>query len=127
MSRRKLVRMSSQRVLRVIVRGRFYQLSEYAAEYLRSNQSDHDVSSSAFTAEGVLTYDSLIDFFSIRYEIRVGENDSEVLAAQYASSEAELVLNTMGFGYRNLRTTVSDMADVWGQRGANDAAMSLPS
>jgi hypothetical protein len=66
----------------------------------------------------VLTYDSLIDFFSIRYEIRVGENDSEVLAAQYASSEAELVLNTMGFGYRNLRTTVSDMADVWGQRGA---------
>jgi hypothetical protein len=75
----------------------------------------------------VLTYDSLIDFFSIRYEIRVGENDSEVLAAQYASSEAELVLNTMGFGYRNLRTTVSDMADVWGQRGANDAAMSLPS
>jgi hypothetical protein len=104
--------------MRVTVRGRFGELSSHAAAYLRSNRDQHDVSRAEYTAEGTLTYDSLIDFFSLRYEIRVDEDDSDELAGAYAIREAELFLHTMGFGYRDLRTVVMDMADVWGGRGS---------
>jgi hypothetical protein len=105
---------SSQRILRVTVRGRFGELSNYALEYLRSNQDSHDVSRAAYTTEGTLTYDALIDFFSIRYEVRVAEGDPDSLAAAYAVREAERFLDTMGFGYRGLKTVIMDMATVWG-------------
>jgi hypothetical protein len=102
--------------MRVTVRGRFGELSEQAQEYLRSNQDQHDVSRAAYTSEGTLTYDAVIDFFSLRYQIRLGETDPDELAAAHAISEAELFLRTMGFRYRGLKTTVMDMADVWSAR-----------
>jgi hypothetical protein len=102
--------------MRVTVRGRFGELSDQTREYLRANQDQHDVSRAAYTAEGTLTYDSLIDFFSLRYEIRLGETDPDELAAAHAINEAELFLRTMGFGYRGLKTTVMDMAEVWSGR-----------
>ena len=64
----------------------------------------------------LLTYDALIDFFTLRYEIRLGENELDELAAARAIGEAELFLRTMGLGYRGLKTTVMDMADVWSGR-----------
>jgi hypothetical protein len=36
----------------------------------------------------------------MRYEIRMGEDDPDELAAARAIGEAELFLRTMGFGYR---------------------------
>jgi hypothetical protein len=98
--------MSSQRIMRVIVRGRFGQLSFHALEYLRANQDQHEVHRSRFTPEGTLTYDSLIDFFSLRYEIRLTEDDRASLAAERANNEAERFLRTMGFTYRDLKTDV---------------------
>jgi hypothetical protein len=98
--------MSSQRIMRVIVRGRFGQLSFHALEYLRANQDRHEVHRSRFTPEGTLTYDSLIDFFSLRYEIRLTEDDRDSLAAERANNEAERFLRTMGFTYRDLKTDV---------------------
>jgi hypothetical protein len=56
----------------------------------------------------------LIDFFSIRYEVRLAENDPDSLVAAYALREAGRFLQTMGFGYRGLKTVVMDMASVWG-------------
>jgi Family of unknown function (DUF6204) len=106
-----------QRIMRVTVRGRFSELGAHASAYLRSNQDHHDVSRAEYTADGTLTYDSLIDFFSMRYEIRLDQDDPDELAASRAVSEAELFLRTMGFGYRDLKTVVMDMADVWGGRG----------
>jgi hypothetical protein len=105
--------MSGQRLMRVTVRGRFGELSHEARAYLRSNQDQHDVSRASYTIEGTLTYDSLIDFFSLRYEIRLDERDPDHFAAERAISEAELFLRTMGFTYRDLKTTVMDMAEVW--------------
>jgi hypothetical protein len=58
----------------------------------------------------------LIDFFGMRYEIRLDDGDPDELAAGRAISEAELFLRTMGFGYRDLKTVVTDMADVWAGR-----------
>ena len=102
--------------MRVTVRGRFSQLTEPAQECLRSSRDQHDVSRADYTADGTLTFDSLLDFFSMRYEIRLDEGDPDELAAARAVSEAELFLRTMGFGYRDLKTVVMDMADVWGGR-----------
>jgi hypothetical protein len=91
----------SQRIMRVTVRGRFSELSDHALEYLRSNQDEHDVSRAAYTAEGTLTFDSLIDFFSIRYEIRVEARDPDELAAampsgRQSSSSERWALDTGG-------------------------------
>ena len=55
----------------------------------------------------------MIDFFSLRYEIRVDERDPDLVAAERAIGEAELFLRTMGFAYRDLKATVMDMAEVW--------------
>jgi hypothetical protein len=46
----------------------------------------------------------------------MGEDDPDELAGARALSEAELFLRTMGFGYRELKTVVMDMADIWGGR-----------
>jgi hypothetical protein len=73
--------------MRVTVRGRFSDLGEYASEYLRSNQDQHDVSRAEYTLDGTLTDDSLIDFFSMRY-IRLGEDDPDELAATRAVRDA---------------------------------------
>jgi hypothetical protein len=105
--------MVGQRIMRVTVRGRFSELSNQALEYLRSNQDQHDVSRSKFTTEGTLTYDSLIDFFSLRYEIRLRQGEPDSLAAEGAINEAESFLRTMEFDYRDLRISVIDMAGVW--------------
>jgi Family of unknown function (DUF6204) len=99
--------------MRVTVRGRFGDLGSDAVAYLRSNLEEHDVSRAAYTLEGTLTYDALIDFFSLRYEIRLSENDPDQLAADRAIAEAGLFLRTMGFTFRDLKTTVIDMAEVW--------------
>ena len=84
--------------MRVTVRGRFSELSDQAREYLRSNQDEHDVSRAAYTAEGTLTFDSLIDFF------RALRTAGDWTIASRA------VPRTMGFGYRVSRR---GMADVW--------------
>jgi Family of unknown function (DUF6204) len=102
--------------MRVTVRGRFGELTDHAQEFLRANRDQHDVSRAEYTADGTLTYDSLLDFFSLRYEIRLVEGDPDELAAARAISDAELFLRTMGFDYRDLKTVVMDMADVWGGR-----------
>jgi hypothetical protein len=44
------------------------------------------------------------------------QDDPDELAGARALSEAELFLRTMGFGYRDLKTVVMDMADVWSRR-----------
>jgi hypothetical protein len=112
--------MGAERIMRVTVRGRFGNLSNHAREYLNSNQDQHAVHKSKSTSEGTLTYDSLIDFFSIRYEIRLRDGDADSLAAHYAMGEAGLFLRTMAFGYRDLGSSMIDMGSVWGRRDAGD-------
>jgi hypothetical protein len=117
--------MSSQRIMRVIVRDRFGQLSVHALEYLRANQDQHEVHRSRFTPEGTLTYDSLIDFFSLRYEIQLTEDDRASLAAERANNEAERFLRTMGFTYRDLKTDVMDMGAVWTRRQTGQTSLEV--
>lgn len=101
------------RVFRVTVRGRFADLSEEARRYLVSGQQEHDIFISAYTAEGTFTYDSRIDFFNFRYEVRVSGDDVEEAAEAHARRETETFLRTMKFGYRNLKLTLVDMSAMW--------------
>jgi hypothetical protein len=103
---------SDQRIMRVTVRGRFADLSERARQYLRSNLALHDVSNSEFSDEGTLTYDLRLDHFSIRFEIRIAPDGTDDRAIQLGIVQAEEFLTVMGFGYRSLRVSATDMSRV---------------
>jgi hypothetical protein len=104
---------SDLHIFRVTVRGRFSALSKQQRAYLIESLDDHHVSRSAFIAEGTLTYDSNIDSFSLRYEIRVeGENPGD-LAVEVGLRQAEQFLRTLGIGYQNLKVTATDMESMW--------------
>ena len=102
--------MTGQRTFRVTIRGRFQELSERSRAYLQSARAEHDIFVSAYTPEGSLTYDDRIDFFNLRYECRADDEDS---AALECLEEAERFLDTMKFGHRDLRVTVSDLSAMW--------------
>jgi hypothetical protein len=98
------------RTFRVTIRGRFSGLTDETRRYLRDALGDHDVFRSRFTAEGTLSYDQRLDFFNLRYEIRLREEPTEAHAARTAMAEAEAFLRTMRFGHRDLRAEVMDMS-----------------
>jgi len=104
--------MSHDRVYRVTVRGRFGELSEVAREYLVRYVADHDIFKSAYTAEGTFTYDHHVDFFNLRYEIRIDGDADE--AGEQGRAEAEIFLSAMGFAHRGVKVTVVDVSSVWG-------------
>jgi hypothetical protein len=104
---------SEQRIFRVLVRGRFHDLSENARGALVAAREEHDVSRAAYTDEGTLTYDSQIDAFALRYEVRIESSLPDDVAAQRALQEADMFLGAMGYGHRGLRVAATDMADVW--------------
>ena len=103
----------ASRVFRVTVRGRFCDLSDEVRGHLASTQQEHDILESAYTTEGTFTYDARVDFFNLRYEIRGDAELTADAAATKGIDEAELFLRTMRFGFRDLKTTVVDMATMW--------------
>jgi Family of unknown function (DUF6204) len=111
--------MGEYRVMRVTVRGRFGRLSARALDYLRSNLDQHDVYRSEYTVEGTLTYDTVIDYFSIRYEIRVGDNDPDIAAIDRGIAEARRFLTTMDFDHRSLCASATDAAAAWHRHATN--------
>ena len=98
---------------RVTVRGRFDGLSTQARAYLESVQADHDIFKSGFTQEGTFTYDSKIDFFNLRYEVRVTGDDATANAASEALKRATTFLSTLRIGFRDLHATSMDMSAMW--------------
>jgi hypothetical protein len=103
----------SARVFRVTVRGRFSELSDRARRYLVGAQAEHDIFSSAYTPEGTFTYDQKVDFFNCRYELRSTADDKAGDVATRGLQEAKLFLQTMKFGYRDLKVDVVDMTAMW--------------
>jgi hypothetical protein len=105
--------MSDRHILRVTVRGRFSALSGRQREYLVASLDDHHVTKSAFTVEGIFTYDSNIDYFSLRFEIQVEGEHPEDAAAERGLNQAEAFLRTLGIGHQQLRVTTTDMESMW--------------
>ena len=104
-------------IFRVIVRGRFDDLRPAQREALRAGlEAASDLDAYAFSRAGTLAYDRRLDFFSVRIEVRV-EEDVPGDALDIARSRGEAIatdqLAQRGFGWKDLRVTATDMADVW--------------
>jgi hypothetical protein len=104
---------AADHIFRVTLRGRFLDLSDEARRYLEGVKDEHDIFRSEYSKEGTLTYDSRIDFFNLRYEIRAGGDRPSEAAAEQGLKEADAFLRTMRFGYRDLKVNVVDMSAIW--------------
>lgn len=106
--------MSSGGVYRVTVRGRFDALDDRTRARLLGAVDEHDIFVSAYTPEGTFTYDEKLEFFNLRYEVRLTDEEaSESRAAEAGQREAEAFLKTLGYGFKGLRVKVVDMATMW--------------
>ncbi|MET9296128.1 DUF6204 family protein [Streptomyces sp. NPDC003077] len=99
----------SRHTYRVIVRGRWDGLSAEATERLLADVDNHGLAQHRFTPEGSLSYDAPLRSFTYRYEIVSDAADGEEMAAALAEEKAELALTAAGYGYRELRSTATDM------------------
>lgn len=125
-------------IFRVVVRGMFADLSDEARQRLSAEADQHDIFLSSYTADGTFTYEPRLDAFSFRYEVREvsessasdssasesGASDSsasngsapaDVEARVLARAEAAAVqyLASNGIGFKRLRSTATNMADMW--------------
>ncbi|MFB6958454.1 DUF6204 family protein [Streptomyces sp. NPDC056309] len=102
--------MSEQHTYRVIVRGTWDALTDEARERLRAEADEHGMLSMRFTEEGSLSYEpSPLKHFSMRYVVVCDAEDGEELAAAIAEDRAETALRGLGYGFRDLRSTVTDL------------------
>jgi len=104
------------RIYRAVVRGRFADLDDDTRARLTAALDDHDAFKSAFTAAGTLTYEKAIDFFNVRCEIRDKSDspaESEAAAERLALQRTEDLLTDLGAGWRDLKVTLTNMADMW--------------
>jgi hypothetical protein len=99
----------TEHVFRVTVRGRFSGLTDDARAELTAGLVDHDVLGSQFTPEGTLSYDARLDFFNLRYEVRLDDQPSTEDAGVVGLVEAEQHLARRGLGHGELRVEVMDV------------------
>ena len=106
---------SAQQVFRITVRGRFDRLTDEARRQLAAAVEEHEIFRSAYTREGTFVYDARLDFFNLRYEVRVDADEAEPLelANVLALHEAETFLRTMRYGYRSLKVQAVDVSALW--------------
>ena len=103
--------MTADTVYRVTVRGRFAGLDERTRAYLVREQPEHDIFKSAYTTEGTFTYDTQIQFFNLRYEVRTAGGSDK--AGEIGQSEAEAILRTLGYGFEKIKVNVVDASAMW--------------
>ncbi|MEV0739664.1 DUF6204 family protein [Streptomyces sp. NPDC050549] len=102
--------MGEQHTYRVIVRGTWDGLTEEARQRLLSEAPEHGMPSMRFSEEGSLSYEpSPLKHFSWRYVVVSDAADGEEMAAALAEDRAETALTGLGYGFRGLRSTVTDL------------------
>lgn len=102
--------MSEQHTYRVIVRGTWDALTDEARERLLAEAAEHGMLSMRFTEDGSLSYEpSPLKHFSWRYVVVSDAADGEEMAAAIAEDRAVTALNGLRYGFRELRSTVTDL------------------
>ncbi|MET7473374.1 DUF6204 family protein [Streptomyces sp. NPDC005648] len=102
--------MSEQHTYRVIVRGTWDGPADEARRRLLAEAADHGMASMRFTEEGSLSYEaSPLKHFSMRFVVVSDAADGEEMAAAIAEDRAETALRALGHGFRDLRSTVTDL------------------
>ena len=104
-------------IYRVVVRGEFADLDPDVALDLRAHLDDHDLFRATYTKAGTFTYDDRLHAFSFRFECRISSDDGPEACAAEAQARAEALateyLEHRGITYKRLRSTPTDMADMW--------------
>jgi hypothetical protein len=101
--------MSTQHTYRVIVRGVWDGLTDASRTELLAEADEHGLTGMKFSEKGSLTYDAVLKHFSYRYVVVSDAADGEEMAGAIAEDRAETALRTLGHGFRDLRSTVTDM------------------
>ncbi|GAA1359940.1 DUF6204 family protein [Streptomyces beijiangensis] len=101
--------MSTQHTYRVIVRGVWDGLTDASRTELLAGAGEHGLAGMKFSEEGSLTYDTVLKHFSYRYAVVSDAADGEEMAGAIAEDRAETALRSLGHGFRDLRSTVTDM------------------
>ena len=102
--------MSERHTYRVIVRGTWEGLTEEARARLLAEAAEHGMASMRFTEEGTLSYEPApLKHFSMRYVVVSEAADGEEMAAALAEDRAEGTLRGLGYGFGELRSTVTDL------------------
>lgn len=102
--------MSEQHTYRVIVRGTWDGLGDEARRRLLAEAGEHGMTSMRFTEEGSLSYEPApLKHFSMRYVVVSEAADGEEMAGAIAQDRAETALRGLGYGFRGLRSTVTDL------------------
>jgi hypothetical protein len=107
---------------RVVVRGVFDGLDAPARDRLRDALVDHDIFDSAFTDGGTLTYDDHLHAFNTRFALRVAGDRAEARAEveSVALARTADLLGSLDVSGRELRVSITDMADMWGSEQRRD-------
>ncbi|MDC0766407.1 DUF6204 family protein [Streptomyces sp. HD] len=102
--------MGERHTYRVIVRGTWEGLTDEARARLLAEAAEHGLTSMRFTEEGSLSYEpSPLKHFSMRYVVVSDAADGEEMAGALAEDRAEGTLRELGYGFRDLRSTVTDL------------------
>ncbi|MEW1747915.1 DUF6204 family protein [Streptomyces angustmyceticus] len=101
--------MATQHTYRVIVRGKWDGLTPQSRADLLAGADGDALAQLRFTPEGSLAYDRALHSFSYRFVVVSDAADGEEMAAALAEDKAERALRAAGLGYRELRSTVTDM------------------
>ncbi|WP_030789849.1 DUF6204 family protein [Streptomyces sp. NRRL S-920] len=101
--------MGTQHTYRVIVRGTWDELTDASRAALLAEVEEHGLARMKFTPEGTLTYDRALKHFSLRYVVVSDAEDGEEMAGALAEEQAETMLRERGLGFRDLRSSVTDM------------------
>ncbi|MEU3503031.1 DUF6204 family protein [Streptomyces hundungensis] len=101
--------MSEQHTYRVIVRGVWDGLGEDSRARLLAEVDDHGLTAMTFSEEGSLTYDRTLKHFSWRFTVVSDAADGDEMAAAIAEDRAATALAALGHGFRDLRSTVTDL------------------
>jgi hypothetical protein len=104
------------KIFRVVVRGHFHDLTDGQRTALLAVAHEHEIFKAAYTREGSLTYEPNLVAFSFRYELRVGDDETdnaEAWATETGLENAAASMTAMGLAFRHLRATATDMSSVW--------------
>ena len=103
----------SSRTIRVTVRGAFDALTEAQRAELLARAAEHDVLGAKFVPEGHLSYDlAMRPFFTFRFQ-ETGQEEADITAAcTRAQAAAKQWLDERGYGYKNLKVSAEDMANM---------------
>jgi hypothetical protein len=102
--------MPEEHTYRVTVRGRFTDLDEAGRARLLAAADQHDMlTAGGFTEAGALTYDSALDFFSYRVQLRSEVEPTDRRVCDQALTLATRAIETLAVDFRDMQASATDM------------------